>query len=875
MAQPSEIESQVRFALAHMPSRNAHHEFEHICRHLTEQFICSNVLPATGPVSAGGDQGRDFETFRTYLRDELGPHGSFLGLVSEGTIAFTCTTQADGLLSKLQGDIEKICASGHPVHEIRAFTLESLSVGNRHNLELETWESHQVRLVIHDAESISSLLARPEGFWISERFLSIPSEIRPELPADDESLSPDYMERRLRWRDRGRPSPTLGDLLDLKAGLRRATFHKEARCDLPFWLGLIRQLLASAELPAQIQQRARYELAVATLRGTGDFRPVDDVVRVYLDESLAESEPARLEDASALLLYANGAVQRGLTTITPAELQRWNSALIAQTKELIACETLHRRASLQFTLGCLGLHPVLTDRDVPDLPMRAGDNEAIDEEPLISTRLDCEHLEEFSFTDDSCTHSAWTELVEGLEETPLFPLRTLGDMLQFALPLWRTRDEWRSLVDLVDEAISIRSGKDVVAARARDRAMALLSNGYHLEALEELHRAKVDWWSGDTVRGSLLAMLLMSKIYMDLRLPLAAKSHALAAAFIAWRRADDELADLLPRGILLAASADFMAGAWCGAVELFHLGLQSRLHLETDFANFDSHDEVQDAILKFSYITACSRAIDTDLAKAVRRVTHRFGFDDVIEEVLDTGRADTHDWSSFGSEHLASTPFSDLGQCNIIRFSALGMDWTVIAENDLESVRLAERFASAAQVVLAALGQEDLCLTQTQISVRIVNSRPLITPSSKRTESLPSNDGREWVVRLAPVRASDDTDPDEINTDLLTVLTEILREASLLSETAFLKVLRGAFQRGIWHKLSPARPYDELAMSFAADQETMIERGRYSILGIVVRVHTRHTTNSFGNTVLVLLTRVIRPINCLRRVMTTSQEPCA
>ena len=122
MANPSVVEAQVRFALSQLPVHNAHHEFEHICRHLTQQFICSNVLPATGPVSAGGDQGRDFETFRTYVREELGPHGAFLGLVSEGTITSICTLQARDLPAKLRLDIKKVCASGHPVHEIRAFT---------------------------------------------------------------------------------------------------------------------------------------------------------------------------------------------------------------------------------------------------------------------------------------------------------------------------------------------------------------------------------------------------------------------------------------------------------------------------------------------------------------------------------------------------------------------------------------------------------------------------------------------------------------------------------------------------------------------------------------------------------------------------------
>ena len=170
MANPAQVESQVRFALSQLPAQNAHHVFEQMCRHLTKQFICSNVLPATGPVSAGGDQGRDFETFRTYLRDELGPTGAFLGLVSEGTVAFICTTQANNVPGKLRRDIETVCSSGHPVHEIRAFTLASVPVAARHALEDQTQEAHNVGLVFHDAESIADLLARPESFLDSGAF---------------------------------------------------------------------------------------------------------------------------------------------------------------------------------------------------------------------------------------------------------------------------------------------------------------------------------------------------------------------------------------------------------------------------------------------------------------------------------------------------------------------------------------------------------------------------------------------------------------------------------------------------------------------------------------------------------------------------------
>lgn len=61
----------IRLALGTLAADNAHHQFEQLCRHLARYRIASNILPATGPVSADGDQGRAFETFRTHLAEEL------------------------------------------------------------------------------------------------------------------------------------------------------------------------------------------------------------------------------------------------------------------------------------------------------------------------------------------------------------------------------------------------------------------------------------------------------------------------------------------------------------------------------------------------------------------------------------------------------------------------------------------------------------------------------------------------------------------------------------------------------------------------------------------------------------------------------------
>ena len=828
MANPSVVETQIRFALSQLPVHNAHHVFEHICRRLAERFICSNLLPATGPVSAGGDQGRDFETFRTYLLEELGPHGAFLGLVSEGTIAFICTTQADNLLTKLRQDIKKVCASGHLVHEIRAFILNPVPVAARHKLETETQESCDVRLEFHDAESIANLLARPEGFWIAEQFLSIPAEIRPEVSTVSSDLSLEYVDRRRRWREKSSPNPTLGDFIDLRAGLRETIHQNEARGDFPFWIGLLRQLLAASELPAHIQQRARYELVVATFRGTHDFRTVDDVARMYLDESKNESEPALLEDAGTLLMYANTAVRAGLSSLTPAELVDWNIHLKNRIEKLITHETPHRRASLLFALGHLGLHPVLTDADVQDLSDEAQKPYYQIESGSPSTLADISMSEGQALIDVSLTLSAWTELMDGLDETPLYPIQSMGDILQLLIPLWSRLPEWRELLDRVDEAIAKRSGRHALAARARDRAVKLIRAERSLEALEEFHRTKIDWWSGETMRGSLLSMLIIAKLYLELWLPHASKSYALAVAYIAAMNRDDKLADLIPAGLLMAAYADFARGAWCGALELYEQGLAAQNELIEDGTDSEKHLEVEDALMNLAYINACAKRVDNDLASKVDTIMERLGAQEIIDGAVDELDAENGEfWESFGNIGIISRPFSDLGQVYNIRFSALGINWTLVAANDIDSARMAERFAAAAQVMLAALAQEDLCLIKTQISVHIENRAQVRIPHAERIESLPSNDGRQWVVRLAPVRNSNYESSGKGDIELLTMLTMILREASLLPDTDFSAAMNRAYERGLGHKLSPGRPYDELIAAFDTDTGQEIQRSQY------------------------------------------------
>ncbi|MGI8486530.1 MAG: hypothetical protein ACR2OU_20010 [Thermomicrobiales bacterium] len=144
-----ELIAQIRFQLSTLRDRNEHHAFEHLCRKYARVRICSNILPATGPVAAGGDQGRDFETFRTLLQTEIKRTSTFVGAGSSAeAIAFACTTQlySSGLSAKILADVAKIMESGTQVDSIYFFCTEAIPAAKQHELRDKVRHEHAIEL---------------------------------------------------------------------------------------------------------------------------------------------------------------------------------------------------------------------------------------------------------------------------------------------------------------------------------------------------------------------------------------------------------------------------------------------------------------------------------------------------------------------------------------------------------------------------------------------------------------------------------------------------------------------------------------------------------------------------------------------------------
>jgi len=176
MASPVEAELYIRFQLEHLTARNEHHVFEEICYRIAKERLSRNLLWATGPVSAGGDQGRDAETYHTQLPQELSAGGWYADGAATEPLVLACSVQKDRLEAKVRTDVRAICGQGGPVQTIAFFAVQEIPVGVRHRLQDEVREAHGVKLDIFDGQAISRMLAEEDLVWVAEHFLGLPSQ---------------------------------------------------------------------------------------------------------------------------------------------------------------------------------------------------------------------------------------------------------------------------------------------------------------------------------------------------------------------------------------------------------------------------------------------------------------------------------------------------------------------------------------------------------------------------------------------------------------------------------------------------------------------------------------------------------------------------
>jgi len=773
-----QVIAQIRFQLDQLSARNAQHDFEHLCRHLTRARICANILPATGPVAAGGDQGRDFETFVTYLRSTSIADSTFVGKISQKPIAFACSIQRRRISSKIKSDVDTIMKSGSPVEAVHYFCTSNVPVSTRHALKDWARNRYAINLEVHDGNSISELLADREVFWIAQQCLNIPSEIYPR--ATDEKIW--YTTSLRMWKSGKVISVNFADFNDVRAATRYATFSAEARQDLPFWLGLLGKFIDDRSLP-QLRRKVIYEIAVASLRGRGELLGQEDHIREYFSTTSELEDPTDMEDAFALMNYCIGAVHQNKVQLTNDELGSWQDKLRTRVKERL--EAADRPGLKCLLLEIQGHLCLSIDPRRPKPP-------------------DLEGAVKY-----------WTQLVDVAIDAPLFPLERFADRLTRYTGFIGTTKGFDQLTQKTDLLLSQRYGHFKTAEKCVDRAMEFYKSGKMIKALNQLHQAKVEWFAEETIHASLLSILLISRFYRELGLLYAAKYYALAAAHMAANSLRSDVKLLVPRALIAAAECDYSQGAWCGFLELTEIGLRTYA-LFTKHTDKAAADEFERTLFHITTLMTITNRLDPELLEFVKGLIREWKLNDWLKEILPKsdkiwGRKGLPDiWTSLNQE-LGGPPFNDLGGVRRAKWSELGITWNITWKNDYATTFAAEQLIAVLQILLADLSGVDLCLLKTQVNIEI-SVEDLAKPKG---ESIPSNKERKWKVTLPMYSGKGDrAEFERMNIDTLTVGTLVLADISLLPRERFYEVIRNCFKNGISMKTFVSRPYEVLYRDF-------------------------------------------------------------
>jgi hypothetical protein len=787
MASLDQVIQQVRFGLEQLRSKNAHHEFEHLCRHYARTRICSNILPATGPVSAGGDQARDFETFRSYLAGSPIANSSFVGRVANDPVAFQCTLQKESIDTKIKDDVATITASGTKVLGIHYFCVVDVPVGKRHELQSWAHDTHGVELEIHDGQALAENIAQKDVFWIAARYLSIPSEIYPrDLFSADES----YEQARANWQTASVDCASYPQFHELKGLLRYATWEESVKQDLPFWIARIQEFNGT-ECPLALARRAIYEAAVATLRGLGTLVGHEGSVREYFREIPSIADLDELEDYAVLLSYCTSAAGLGQAEFTLQELREWRSNIIRQLEVAIRERTFpSTQAQLLRIRGSAALH-IVTE---------SGIRIAIDE-----------------------TLDWWSRAVDLIPQAPLFPLESFADLLTAACPFMGRHPRFRALTESVDEALSTRFGGFTAAEKCRDRAVAHHDAGRILDAIAEVHKAKTNWFADETLPAFIITMLVLSRWYTELGLCLAGKYHALAASAIAIRSNDPKVKMLTWRCLLEAGNGDYALGAWAGFLDLTTLALLCHHNFSDDPGNFDVHPDLNALFYHACIAEVVSERLSPQLGNLVKTRIQEWHLGELHDQQLAVARKGFADLSDAEltarvEEQLCGIPVNDVGVNRIIAWAALGVEWSIEWLNEYATTVFAEQFVASLQILQAEMVQKDLCLPHTRVEILFV----LEATSSPSVDPLPCTEGLRWKVTWP--KNAETADLDTLFVSVFAASICLLNGVSFLPEERLHELLEELFKDGIPAKTFVGQTYANIYRETVPEE--LFNRGR-------------------------------------------------
>lgn len=787
--QPSivSLRLQIRFALEQLKVKNHFHTFEDLCREYSRQRICRNILPATGPVSGGGDHGRDFETFPTYLDADFSLEDTrvFEGSLDNGNVFFACSTQKN-VSGKIKTDIRSIFSYTAERRPVVFFCTEDLPIGKRHELQKWCNAEYNVTLTIHDGQALAENLSDPDIFWIAVEYLSLPAAIYPVRMDDDVT----YSKYRSHWFSRDRQPHNYADFCQIKYGLRHSTFTDALKPDLPHWLSIM-TTLESCTAP-HLQRKVRYEICVAALRGQNNLDAYRQTVDDYFAAISNIQTLEELADACILLSYCSAAKLHGAFSVSSRSLTTVTKKLVdiidASLKKELSVNQRCRLLAIKAHSCALG---------------------------FVSS--------DGSYLDKDGMFQHWIELVDLLGHAPFYPIEEFSDTLTQLTPFIGEDERFVQITGRLDQLIAERYGGFAAAEKCRDRAIAFHKAGNTILAIDHLHRAKISWFKAETLRGALIALRYLAVCYEELGLSYAAKYCVYSSFFVAFDSNRDDLYDVCTASLFDAAKITYNAGDWYSFFLLMKPALMTHQLFDAEPMDLMKHEPLMEIFHRAGLVNMIARDYWPAAHEVIQSAYQAWPLDEYSRSEMDKIMMIESDskppvnveklWANIDG-HLCGRPFGDFGNTRQIVWMALGIRWLVSFDNTYDTTMIAEEFVATLQVILVDFARKDIELLPVNVGIQLSLSDDLQFDMA----AVPGNQQLQWQVKLVRHPKTQQDKPGDRLGRVFECAVTVLSHCSTLEYDDFYQVIKSSLESGLMSKAFFARPYPEIFKSLFDDE---------------------------------------------------------
>ena len=780
-----EIQNLIRFSIDQLSAKNGDKVFEDICRHFARQRICRNILPATGPVQSGGDQGRDFETFHSYLSQNSDNIAAFIGY-SASPLVFACSLQKEPERAKIKSDVKTILGSGNSVERIYFFSGQDIPVGKRHKVQNKIKEDNSVNLEVIDAQALSEHLSDPDLFWIAVEFLHIPSDYCSIIEKDSE-----YAILKQNYLDRDIINGSFEEFSEIKSALRRIYKDEVLKVDLIFWFKKLDTFIKNDNF-RDLKRKAIYEKFVAKLVGQKDIRGMDDDVKNYFSDFTEYDSPSQLEDATILLNFVKIAKDDLGHNIAHREIDTWIDQLRKITEVGLSVTQNDAKRCWLYQLKAMQSSFFDVHNDL--------------ESKYLNLIYDL------------------NKIIPYLPNAQFYPLDKLNYFLlgiqEICLEL-NIKDSvvrrLEAILEKIDDEMGKRASSLVAGENIRNRAVKYFQAERYLLALEASHRLKIKWLSHDSPEGLIICSRLIARCYERMGMCYAAKYYGMISAHIVAESNEIDLQKYLPRALKELADSFYSAGDWIGFFDVATMALGMHSFISKDFDIYDESRENINFVLHPSIIKYLSKRFNLDAAYMIDyRISKWEYISDEIEEFYPQLRLKYNSNTVEELLHSLSTelhgkPFNELGKIRNIKFELLGIGWVVKFHNDYETTILAEQFISTIQILLIEFYKYDLLLLKTNVQIHFKYEKTILEPIF---ESVSNNHQIIWNISFPfiqkPVR--------EAGKEYFwynSIICGVLNEASLIPTEKFIKIVEEKIISDDWNTATLfASSYEKLYSYF-------------------------------------------------------------